>query len=135
MEETIENQSGHLDTKLVSEIEKLSFNRAFKIGEVSNLLEVKPHVLRYWEMEFQALHPKKMPNGQRLYFKKDVEVALLIKKLLYQDGFSLRGAKQALMGLKKENRKYHKKMASQGYIQKELDTMKKIVSSIRSMIE
>ena len=68
----------------------------FKIGEVATLLQVKTHVLRYWETEFKVLQPVKSNSNQRLYRKKDVETALLIKELLYQQGFTITGARKKL---------------------------------------
>lgn len=68
----------------------------FKIGEVAKLLDVKTHVLRYWESEFAALQPVKSRSNQRLYRKKDVETALLIKDLLYRQGFTIAGAQKKL---------------------------------------
>ena len=72
----------------------------FKIGDVADLLEIKQYVLRYWEQEFDLLKPKKASNNQRLYTKKDVENAFLIRKLLYRDKFSIEGARQALKDVK-----------------------------------
>ena len=71
----------------------------FKIGEVATLLDVKTHVLRYWESEFSALQPVKSRTNQRLYRRKDVETALLIKELLYQQGFTIAGARKKLSAL------------------------------------
>ena len=68
----------------------------FKIGEVASLLEVKTHVLRYWETEFSALQPIKSRSNQRLYRRKDVETALLIKELLYRQGFTIAGARKKI---------------------------------------
>ena len=68
----------------------------FKIGEVSELLAVEPHVLRYWETEFPVLSPKKSGTGHRLYRRKDVELLLRIKHLLYEKRFTIEGARQAL---------------------------------------
>jgi DNA-binding transcriptional MerR regulator len=68
----------------------------FKIGEVSELLGVEPYVLRYWESEFPALSPKKSGTGHRLYRRKDVELLLRIKHLLYEKRFTIEGARQAL---------------------------------------
>ena len=73
----------------------------FKIGEVAKLAEVEPYVLRYWETEFKNLRPKKKENGQRLYQKKEVQLALKIKKLLHVDGYTIEGAKKIL---KKRNK-------------------------------
>ncbi len=68
----------------------------FKIGEVSELLGVEPYVLRYWEGEFPVLSPKKSGTGHRLYRRKDVELLLRIKQLLYERRFTIEGARQAL---------------------------------------
>ncbi len=68
----------------------------FKIGEVAELVGVKPHVLRYWESEFKTLQPVKSRSNQRLYRREDIEQALLIKSLLYQQGFTVSGARQKL---------------------------------------
>jgi DNA-binding transcriptional MerR regulator len=68
----------------------------FKIGEVAALLDVKTHVLRYWETEFSALRPVKSRANQRLYRRQDVETALLIKDMLYRQGFTIAGARKQL---------------------------------------
>jgi len=68
----------------------------FKIGEVSELLGVEPYVLRYWETEFAVLSPKKSGTGHRLYRRKDVELLLRIKHLLYEKKFTIEGARLAL---------------------------------------
>jgi len=68
----------------------------FKIGEVSDLLGVEPYVLRYWESEFAVLSPKKSGTGHRLYRRKDVELLLRIKYLLYEKKFTIEGARQTL---------------------------------------
>src|SRR6202012_1415153 len=68
----------------------------FRIGEVSELLGVEPYVLRYWETEFNALSPKKSGTGHRLYRRKDVELLLRIKHLLYEKKFTIEGARQHL---------------------------------------
>ena len=68
----------------------------FKIGEVCDLLEVEPYVLRYWETEFPLLSPKKSGTGHRLFRRKDVELLLRIKHLLYEKRFTIEGARQTL---------------------------------------
>ncbi len=68
----------------------------FKIGEVSELIGVKPHVLRYWESEFSPVHPGKSRTQQRLYQRKDIELLLRVKDLLYGQGFTIAGAKKQL---------------------------------------
>jgi DNA-binding transcriptional MerR regulator len=68
----------------------------FKIGEVCDLAGVQAHVLRYWESEFPMLAPQKNRAGQRVYRKRDVEMALRIKELLYEDQYTIAGAKKRL---------------------------------------
>jgi DNA-binding transcriptional MerR regulator len=68
----------------------------FRIGDVSKLAGVKPYVLRYWETEFPAIAPKKSGTGQRLYRRKDVELILEIKHLLYEKRFTIEGARKAI---------------------------------------
>jgi DNA-binding transcriptional MerR regulator len=70
----------------------------FKIGEVCDLVGVQAHVLRYWESEFPMLQPQKNRAGQRTYRRKDVEMAMRIKELLYGEGFTIAGAKRKLAG-------------------------------------
>jgi DNA-binding transcriptional MerR regulator len=69
----------------------------YKIGEVSLITGLEAYVLRYWETEFPVLRPKKSRGGQRVYLKKDVETILLIKRMLYQEGFTIAGARKKLM--------------------------------------
>jgi DNA-binding transcriptional MerR regulator len=68
----------------------------FRIGEVSQLVGVEAYVLRYWESEFPALSPKKSSSGQRMFRRKDVELLLRIKHLLYERKFTIEGARKAL---------------------------------------
>jgi DNA-binding transcriptional MerR regulator len=68
----------------------------FKIGEVCEITDTQPYVLRYWESEFQALAPAKNSSGQRIYRRRDLETVLRIKQLLYQEGFTIAGAKKRL---------------------------------------
>jgi DNA-binding transcriptional MerR regulator len=68
----------------------------FKVGEVSSIVGVPAYVLRFWESEFKKINPKRTPSGQRLYRKKDVELILWIKHLLYEKKFTIQGAKQYL---------------------------------------
>lgn len=70
----------------------------FKIGEVCDIVGVQAHVLRYWETEFTMLQPQKNHSGQRNYRRRDVEMALRIKQLLYDEGFTIAGAKRKLSG-------------------------------------
>src|SRR3989441_3027834 len=68
----------------------------FKIGEVCELTDTQPYVLRYWESEFPALAPAKNTSGQRIYRRRDIETVLRIKQLLYEEGFTIAGAKKRL---------------------------------------
>ena len=74
----------------------------FRIGEVSRITELKTYVLRYWETEFDIIEPKKSRSNQRLYGKDDVEIILLIKELLYNQKFTIAGARKRLAELKEQ---------------------------------
>src|SRR4051794_9222345 len=76
----------------------------FRIGEVSSLLGVETYVLRYWETEFPSLAPKKSGTGHRLYRRKDVELLLRIKHLLYEKRFTIEGARQSLQNDSQKSR-------------------------------
>lgn len=105
---TIENSEEHsllVDDALKNELKNIPDKMAFKIGEVADLLGVKAYVLRYWETEFEALRPKKSNQNQRMYTRKDVETALLVRKLLHRDRFSIEGARKALRNLKTQVKK------------------------------
>jgi DNA-binding transcriptional MerR regulator len=73
----------------------------FRIGEVSQLAQTKPYVLRYWETEFPTLRPAKTRSGHRLYKRKDVELVFEIKRLLYDEGFTIEGARKQLIAASK----------------------------------
>ncbi|MGE0454157.1 MAG: MerR family transcriptional regulator [Vicinamibacteria bacterium] len=68
----------------------------FKIGEVCEITDTQPYVLRYWESEFPSLAPAKNSSGQRIYRRRDIETVLRIKQLLYDEGFTIAGAKKRL---------------------------------------
>lgn len=72
----------------------------FRIGEVSELVGVDPHVLRYWESEFSVIRPRRARSNQRLYRRQDVEYLLLIKTLLHNDGYTIAGARNLLKNKK-----------------------------------
>jgi DNA-binding transcriptional MerR regulator len=107
----------------------------FKIGEVSEIVGVEPYVLRYWETEFDLLKPSKAPSKHRLYKKRDVELLLEIKRLLYTEGFTIEGARKKLKEAKKEEKNQLKlPLTEQKYksalvkIKKELETLRRLVS-------
>ncbi len=74
----------------------------FKIGEVSKIAGVPPYVLRFWENEFKKIRLKRTPSGQRLYRRKDVELILTIKHLLYEKRFTIQGANRYLNAVKEK---------------------------------
>ena len=71
----------------------------YRIGEVAEITEIKPHVLRYWETEFRWMAPPKSRAKQRLYRRKDIEMILAIKRLLYEERYTIAGARQQLKEL------------------------------------
>ena len=72
---------------------------------MSELLNVAPHVLRYWETEFSILKPKKTKRGQRAYRRKDVDLLLDIRRLLYREGYTIEGARRQLSLLRRDGRR------------------------------
>ena len=82
---------------MIDEISPIPDKLFFRIGEVSQLVGVEPYVLRYWESEFPGLSPKKSNTGQRMFRRKDVEMLLNIKQLLYDKKFTIEGARKALL--------------------------------------
>jgi DNA-binding transcriptional MerR regulator len=70
--------------------------KLYKIGEVCKVADLQPYVLRYWETEFPQLSPNKSGGGQRLYTKRELDIILRIKDLLYKEGFTIAGAKKKL---------------------------------------
>ncbi|MGE4608334.1 MAG: MerR family transcriptional regulator [Myxococcota bacterium] len=76
--------------------EQTQDKRYYRIGEVSRITDVKPYVLRYWESEFRWMAPHKSQSKQRLYRRRDIDMILLIKKLLYEQRFTIAGARNML---------------------------------------
>lgn len=70
----------------------------YKIGEVSRIAGVEPYVLRYWESEFRIVNPERSRSKQRLYTRKDLEMIMEIKRLLYDERYTIEGAKKRIMG-------------------------------------
>ena len=78
---------------------KVSLDKLFyKIGEISEIAEIEPHVLRYWESEFSFLKPRKNNTGQRVYTRKDLDIVLQIKGLLYKEKYTIAGVKRKFTG-------------------------------------
>ncbi len=85
----------------------------YKIGEVSRIAEVEPYVLRYWETEFPFLKPRKNRSGQRVYIRKDLELVLEIKKLLYEDRFTIEGVRKKFGGVEPPKQAPHPPVVQQ----------------------
>ena len=103
----------------------------FKIGEVAKLTGVEQHVLRYWEDEFEVLQPKKNKSGQRFYEKKDVELIIKIKRLLYLERYTIAGAKQKMRESKKKNSQLSLGFDRESF----LDQKRDIISDLGSILE
>ena len=86
------------------ETEGIPNKQYFKIGEVSSLTKLESYVLRYWETEFKMIRPVRFGSNQRMYRRKDVETILEIKKLLYDEGFTIAGARKKLLQNSKEEK-------------------------------
>lgn len=114
------------DDTLLEEIASIPNKMGFKIGEVADMIGIKQYVLRYWESEFEILRPKKAKNNQRLYTKRDVENAYVIRKLLHRDRFSIEGARAALKGLKqvvKKEKNWKSVMDRFDFVQERVDDL------------
>ncbi len=108
-----------------------------KIGEVAEIVGVEPYVLRYWESEFPALRPVKSRSQQRMYRKRDVEMLLKIKKLLYEDMYTIAGAKRQLArsGEKNGDAQLSLRLNEQSGGQDSRELLKKIEKELREMVE
>ena len=111
----------------------------YRIGEVSRITGLKPHVLRYWESEFKVIKPHKEGSLQRLYRRKDLDLILKIKKLLYEDGFTIAGAKKKIRDLERlENKQMKMKWiekGSNGKAHEFLIAIQEELKGIRKMLE
>jgi DNA-binding transcriptional MerR regulator len=85
-----------------SKLSRIPDRLYFRIGEVSKLIGIKPYVLRYWETEFNSIAPEKSRSGQRVYKRGDVETIVLIKQLLYEERYSIAGAKRRIADLRRQ---------------------------------
>lgn len=118
----------------------ISYDRLYyRIGEVSRITGLKPHVLRYWESEFKVIKPHKGGSLQRLYRRKDLDLILKIKKLLYEEGFTIAGAKKKIRDLERlENKQLKLKLVekeSNGKDHELLASVKEELKGIRNMLE
>jgi DNA-binding transcriptional MerR regulator len=94
----------HLPQQRVPQKPEIPDKLYFRIGEVARLCSVAPYVLRFWETEFTQLKPNKSGTGQRLYRRRDVEMALRVKRLLYDEGYTIAGARQAIQAESRSKR-------------------------------
>jgi DNA-binding transcriptional MerR regulator len=118
----------------MSMLPELPEKRYFNIGEVAKLCLVKPSVLRFWEQEFPMLKASKRVANRRYYQVEDIEVARKIRRLLYEEGFTIVGARQQLMGMKKELKTIGATEGSKELIKKairDLDEIDQIISKIK----
>jgi DNA-binding transcriptional MerR regulator len=118
----------------------ISYDRLYyRIGEVSRITGLKPHVLRYWESEFKVIKPHKGGSLQRLYRRKDLDLILKIKKLLYEEGFTIAGAKKKIRDVERlENKQLKLKLVekkSNGKDHELLASVKEELKGIRRMLE
>jgi DNA-binding transcriptional MerR regulator len=104
----------------------------FRIGEVSKILDVEPHVIRYWETEFGTVKPVRTKTAQRLYRKKDVQELVSIRDLLYFQRFTIDGAKKQLLKIrvKEKPEKGDEEEEKLILIKRELQQIKDIISSL-----
>lgn len=111
----------------------------YRIGEVSRITGLKPHVLRYWESEFKVIKPYKAGSLQRLYRKKDLDIIQKIKKLLYEEGFTIAGAKKKIRDLERaENLQTKLRLVERRSDRGDhelLDAIREELKGIRKMLE
>jgi DNA-binding transcriptional MerR regulator len=95
----------------------------YKIGEVSSIAEVEPYVLRYWESEFPFLSPRKNKSGQRVYSRKNLELVLQIKRLLYQEKYTIAGVKK----------KFSENSQKKNYVS--IETLEKVKKRLKEILK
>ncbi|MBI5167042.1 MAG: MerR family transcriptional regulator [candidate division NC10 bacterium] len=103
----------------------------YKIGEVSRITGVEPYILRYWESEFEVLEPQKSKTGQRHYRKGDIELILKVKRLLYEEGYTIAGARRRLIAEGKRREAPSKLINREGVIA--FQTLKKVREGLESI--
>lgn len=112
-------------------MERIARKTYYAIGEVSTLTGLKPHVLRYWETQFDMISPNKNRGGSRVYRMRDIETILLVKHLLYEKRFTVEGAKREMKELRKGGRaaeaaKLHTDPAVLASIKEELTALREV---------
>ena len=112
----------------------------YSIGEVCDLTGLKPHVLRYWETQFEVLHPTKNRAGNRVFRPKEIELVLLVKHLLYEKKFTIDGARQRLLDIRRrgEISGIGKDVTGRDFLvglKEELRQLKEVLSAPRSRMD
>ncbi|MGH0036537.1 MAG: MerR family transcriptional regulator [Myxococcota bacterium] len=107
----------------------------YRIGEVSRITGVKPYVLRYWETEFRWMSPQKSRSKQRLYRAKDIETILLIKRLLYEERYTIAGARRRLRELGAARSGNGKPQAESDEPREQLGRVRKELQAIRDLLQ
>jgi DNA-binding transcriptional MerR regulator len=123
------------DPDLIPEPEEIPDKLYFRIGEVSDLVGVEPYVLRYWETEFPAVGPKKSDTGHRMYRRKEVELLLRIKYLLYEKKYTIEGARQYLHGESKVPKRNRPIKGEQGELFSVLPEIRKELVAILNLLK
>lgn len=104
----------------------------FRIGDVAKICSVEPYVLRFWETQFPALKPNKGGTGQRLYRRREVELALRIKKLVHDEGYTLAGARQALEAAQRPRVKQGQLALNDEHAQQRLEGATAVIGRVRA---
>jgi len=107
----------------------------YRIGDVAEITGIKSHVLRYWESEFSVLHPRKNRAGQRIYERRDVELVLQIKKLLYEQRYTISGARQLLARQAKQSSKKLSRTAAAGEMSEALKMCHRELRALLALLE
>ena len=103
----------------------------YRIGEVADIVGVKPHVLRYWESEFGLLSPRKNEGNQRFYTQKDLQKILMIKQLLYEERFTIAGARRRL----REEWRTNQQKAAPSKAPAPIDNRRQLLAQLRKEIQ
>lgn len=102
----------------------------YSIGDVCSLTDLKPHVLRYWESQFKVLHPAKNRSGNRVYARREVELILLVKQLLYIEKYTIDGARQKL-----DEHRRNGSLRSAARAALELETVEALERDLRGLLQ
>lgn len=102
----------------------------FSIGEVCALTDLKPHVLRYWESQFRFLHPAKNRSGNRVYQRREIELVMLVKQLLYEEKYTIEGARQKMDDLRRSG-----VLRREARIALETETLESLEADLRAALD